>query len=64
MYREHLEMPSSECWCNPILYYIAPNGNEVWVHRDPDGTEPPPDLLVEACDDADMDTWRDTAQAG
>ena len=28
---EHV--PSPECWCEPILDYVAEDGSRVWVHR-------------------------------
>jgi hypothetical protein len=41
---DHTSAP--ECWCEPVLYYTAPNGNEVWLHRTPDGSHPPVELLA------------------
>lgn len=29
--REHVE--SANCWCTPILEYVAENGAKVWKHR-------------------------------
>lgn len=31
--REHME--SEACWCHPTLDYVAENGNQVWVHHEP-----------------------------
>jgi hypothetical protein len=31
--REHTE--SADCWCHPTLDYVAENGNQVWVHHEP-----------------------------
>ncbi len=57
--REH-DVLSENCWCHPILYYEAPNGNQVWVHQyedDPEG--PPPEALMDAIVGAcfDDDDW-------
>lgn len=30
---EHME--AGDCWCLPRLDYVADNGNQVWVHHEP-----------------------------
>jgi len=32
---EHRHIESSKCWCLPTLDFAAENGNEVWVHHEP-----------------------------
>ena len=37
-----------DCWCEPTCDYVTERGGEVWVHHDPDGEQPPPEVLAEA----------------
>lgn len=30
--KEHLESP--ECWCCPVLAFVAEDGTEHWVHNE------------------------------
>lgn len=60
-YREHLDIDT--CWCHPILYYTAPNGAEVWLHREADGSTPPAALMLEVCEAAALGVERDVVVA-
>lgn len=31
--KRHIESP--KCWCLPTLDFVASNGNQVWVHHEP-----------------------------
>jgi len=44
--REHIA--SKDCWCKPRLEHTVENGAQVWIHNDPEGTQPPIDVIAEA----------------
>jgi hypothetical protein len=36
-----------DCWCEPVLEYVAPAGTRLYIHRENGGADPPPRFLVE-----------------
>ncbi len=46
--REHIFDARGACWCSPELEHICRNGARVWVHRVPDGSMPPLEVIAEA----------------
>ena len=52
--RAHDDDP--DCWREPVLAYLGPAGERVWVHRDLEGgTMPPPDIIAQAIVECLMD---------
>jgi len=43
---QHIDGP--DCWCRPTLYFTMDGFDGVWLHHEPDGSYPPPELLIEA----------------
>jgi hypothetical protein len=44
--KEHTD--SQYCWCKPELVFVSATGAQVWVHHEPDGNTPPPEVVAEA----------------